>query len=80
MSHKYNFIVCVSMTSPCSFNCSTTFFVQLAKREANYGNGVFGNHGPSPPWLRPWCYGSGIVLDNDCKVFSFLIALEEFFV
>jgi len=33
-----------------------------------------------PPWLRPWCYGSGIVLDNDCKVFSFLVALEEFFV
>jgi len=49
ISYKYNFIVCVSMTSPCSLNRSTTF---LQIMEIIY----FEDHGPSAPWVHLWRY------------------------
>jgi len=61
--HHHNIIVCVPMTSPCSLTRSTTL-LPFCKWDAYYGNDIlyFGDRGPSAPWLRPWCYGSFIVL------------------
>jgi len=58
---QYNVIVCVSITSPCSLNRSSTFFV----KSANYGNdndlGTM-TQVPSPATpMIPRCYGTCIL-------------------
>jgi len=44
------------MASPCSLNRSKIGKLGLKLWKWS----KLGEHGPSAPWLRPWCYGSCI--------------------